>query len=434
MKSTFPPIMMNRRQRSQITPLSQSPSTDMFFFKLKDLASRHEKMKIAYHELKSHVNAGLLEAEEVFASLAIPLMKLVGLKTKEMAEEGRSATIISDIGFSHENRKNGLENAAPDAATEGEREYHISGPEGESYVTKATMAGKELMVKQHTNLLQLVQLLRQTEIRVNHRQNDILETLGSHRASLHKFFQKAFYHISTLHSQNHDIILVTVKLLQHVFNNVNAVLSSVEGGVEDLVQDLASKMCNPMVEYVKGLKDDMKNGTCVRLLTIVEEMEIVMRDGKRELEDARKKVRVAEKGKTEALSKLKLIEDRVRRMKEHLSLPQAERGLIEPLTPHKLLGMEEEQVKDEKLLWKLLKKKRKYQASPMGPEGLLCFDSYDRHGKSAGAKPPLDHRRAKRNCPRELVPQTPCLNTWIALGSSPSLAIQPANSRKRVTP
>ncbi|KAF5207963.1 hypothetical protein FRX31_002450, partial [Thalictrum thalictroides] len=35
-------------------------------------------------------------AEDVFASLSIPLMKLVGLKTKEMALEGRSSTIFMD--------------------------------------------------------------------------------------------------------------------------------------------------------------------------------------------------------------------------------------------------------------------------------------------------------------------------------------------------
>lgn len=36
----------------------------------------------------------MMEAEEVFASLAIPLMKLVGLKTAEMSTEGRFSTII----------------------------------------------------------------------------------------------------------------------------------------------------------------------------------------------------------------------------------------------------------------------------------------------------------------------------------------------------
>lgn len=38
----------------------------------------------------------ILKAEEVFSSLAIPMMKLVGLKTVEMAKEGRFSTFIID--------------------------------------------------------------------------------------------------------------------------------------------------------------------------------------------------------------------------------------------------------------------------------------------------------------------------------------------------
>ncbi|XP_050221294.1 uncharacterized protein LOC126671554 isoform X2 [Mercurialis annua] len=333
--SHFPQKIVYRRQRSQIMPFpspSSSPLTDDFLFKLKNLASRHEKMKIAYHELKSQINTGLLEAEDVFASLAIPLMKLVGLKTMEMAEEGRISTIITDNSLNHGNRKDGLE---PETPATGKRDHHINAPEGESYVTKAAVAGKELMVKQQTNLLQLVHLLRQIETQVNSRQDDILATLGNHRAVLHKFFQKAVHYISTLHGQNNDFFMTTLKLLQVIFNNVNTVLVSVEGGVEDLVHELAEKMCNPMMKYVKGLKDDMANGTCMRLVAIVEEMDKMMVDEKRELEDARKKVRVAEEAKIEAMYKLKAIEDRVRKMKEQLSLPDTQRGLMENYTPHK---------------------------------------------------------------------------------------------------
>ncbi|KAF6160140.1 hypothetical protein GIB67_016576 [Kingdonia uniflora] len=38
----------------------------------------------------------ICHAEDVFESLAISLMKLVGLKTEEMADEGRSSTILMD--------------------------------------------------------------------------------------------------------------------------------------------------------------------------------------------------------------------------------------------------------------------------------------------------------------------------------------------------
>ncbi|XP_065871462.1 callose synthase 5-like isoform X1 [Euphorbia lathyris] len=54
-----------------------------------------------------------------------------------------------------------------------------------------------------------------------------------------------------------------------------------------------------MVEYVKGLIDDRKNGNNRKLLDMVKEMERMMRKGKLEFEDARKKVRVPEEGKME---------------------------------------------------------------------------------------------------------------------------------------
>lgn len=41
----------------------------------------------------------LLKAADVFESLANPLMKLVGLKTVEMAEEGKINTVVFD--FTH---------------------------------------------------------------------------------------------------------------------------------------------------------------------------------------------------------------------------------------------------------------------------------------------------------------------------------------------
>ncbi|KDP22530.1 hypothetical protein JCGZ_26361 [Jatropha curcas] len=423
--------MVNRHQRSQIT---SSPSRIQLFFKLERLTSRHEQMKTAYHELKTQINAGLLEAEEVFASLAVPLIKLVGLKTKEMAEEGRLTTIIIDNDFSQGCRRNGLEPQLLDDTTRRERENQIEILEGESYVTKATIAGKELMEKQQTNLLHLVQLLRQVEIQVNCHQDEIFETLDNHRASLHNLFQKAIHYISDVHSQNRDNFLTTLNLLQVMFNNVDAILGSVEGGVNNLMQELAEKMCNPMVEYVKSLKDDMKNGTCVRLLAMVEEMERMISNGRLELEDARKKVRVAEEGKIEAVCKLKTIEERVMRMRGHFSLPEA--GFTEPSTPHKFLGMEGKQAKDEKLLWNLLKKKRKHKAlaSPMGPEGLLCFDGNNRHPKLVDMRLSLDHRQITRGCRKGLGPRTSPLNSCIPLGSSPSVAIQQAVSHKRITP
>ena len=49
---------------------------------------------------------------------------------------------------------------------------------------------------------------------------------------------------------------IALKLLLIAFKNVAMVLGSVESGVEDLMDDMAEKICDLMVEYVKGLRDD----------------------------------------------------------------------------------------------------------------------------------------------------------------------------------
>ncbi|XP_065874244.1 uncharacterized protein [Euphorbia lathyris] len=403
------------------------PSPSLFAnkicYKLQTLASRHEQMKIAFHELKSQIKDGLLETNEVFASLAIPLMKLVGLKTKEMAEEGRFSSIIITNGFSHGASQ------SPDAN---------DASEGEKYASRATTVGKELIEKQHKNIAQLVHLLRQIENHVNGEQEVILQNLGKHRLNLQKYFQKALSCIFSLHGQNKDTSFITQKLLQDIFNNVNAVLDSLESGVDNLFQGLAKKMCSPMVEYVKGLTDDLKNGNSRQLLAMVKEMERMMRKGKLEFEDARKQVRVAEEGKMEAICKLKTIEGSLKRKKQQLCLPEPPKrrvGYSGPATPHKLLGMDEEQATDDKLMWNLLNKKRKdnVQTSPMGPEGLLWFNANKNHC----VRPSLERTRVTRSS-KAVGLQTPSLNNnRIPLGSSPSLAIQPgarlARENTRVT-
>lgn len=115
------------------------------------------------------------------------------------------------------------------------------------------------------------------------------------------------------------------------------VFGSVETGVDVLMQNLVEHMCNPMVEYVKGLKADIKLGTCARLLSIVAEMDRAMRNGRLELEEAKKRIRVAEAGKIEALCKLKEVEERIWRMAECLQLlPGAKTGQKEVRVRHKV--------------------------------------------------------------------------------------------------
>lgn len=190
-----------------------------------------------------------------------------------------------------------------------------------------------MVEKQHKNLAQLVHLLREIEKHVNCQKDDILENLEKHRLYLYKYFHKAISCIFSLNGQNKDTSFITQKLLQDIFKNVNAVLGSLESGVNDLIEGLAEKMCKPMVEYVKGLTDDMKKGTSRQFLVMLKEMEQVMRIVQLELEDARKKVRVAEEGKIEAVGKLKAIEGRVKKMKPQLSLPEPQRRCLDCIGP-----------------------------------------------------------------------------------------------------
>ena len=49
---------------------------------------------------------------------------------------------------------------------------------------------------------------------------------------------------------------IALKLHLIAFKNLATELGSVESGLEDLMDDLAEQICDLMVEYVKGLRDD----------------------------------------------------------------------------------------------------------------------------------------------------------------------------------
>ncbi|KAJ6977903.1 uncharacterized protein [Populus alba] len=405
-------------------PISPSPSRAILQSKLTKLVSRHEQMKISYQQLKSQIDTGLHQAEEVFASLAIPLMKLVGLKTVEMASRGRFTTIVIDDSDLNQ-RSGGVAGGA------GDRNNQISAFEGENFAAGAAIAGKEIIEKRKVQFVQLVKVLRQIESQVNSSQDEILQNLDNHHGFLQKLIQKSIGLVSTLDSENHDTTVITVRLLQTISHHVTTVLRSVKDGVDDLIQGLSQQMCNPMLDYAKSLKDDMKNGACMRLLAMADKMEKVMKDGRVELEDARKKARLAEERKIEALYKLKETVERMRKLKEHLtSLSEPKRGLRDSSFSEKFSDMEEDRTKDDKLLWGILKKKRKCKVpeSPLGPEMLLYFGATKDNHKPKGVRPLSIHRPARRSCTAGLSPKTPFLNALIPLGSSPSAVNQPVTS------
>ncbi|KAK6153863.1 hypothetical protein DH2020_013502 [Rehmannia glutinosa] len=381
---------MNRRNRPRCHG-APPPSVEAVQLKLWRIVSRHEQLKIAFHQLHSQIRTGLLEihimvfrkAEDVFASLAIPLTKLVGLKTVEMAAEGRFSTIVTSIDSSHSQYLYQHENMlmiyvrvnVPVPKT------LKPFPDEENYMNRAMTAGNELMERQKLQLMQLISLLKKIEAQVNSSQKSIFQNLSEHQAVIKKFFLKAFTYVSAIHQSdksNDDLTYMMLKILKATFEQVGVALGSVEVGIDDLIRELAEKMCNPMVEYVNGLKVEVKTGTCSRLLEVVKEMDGAMKVRKFELDEARKQARIAEQSRIEALSKLKKSEETAKKMTVSLGLLiEDTKESEENLAQNKILSTKEDQAKDENLLWELLRKKRKCRVpdSPLGPKELLGIET-----------------------------------------------------------
>ncbi|CAA7035124.1 unnamed protein product [Microthlaspi erraticum] len=411
----FPPRVIHPR-RFQVSPaqytaakISAPKAAPDLRAKLATLVDRNTKVKMAYHQLQSQIAFGLVEAGEVFDSLAIPLMKLVGLKTSEMESEGRLSTFIFNTERSH-----------MDPAQNGARPVDLNNQtrrsKEESYAAKAESAGKEILYKHKGQLRQLVDMLRHIETQVNSHREDIVEMIDSRRNLFQEFIQKSLYYLSSAHSQNHDTFPATVKLLRVLFNHINEVLGSVDTGVNDLMQALAKNMCNPMTKYVGNLAAEIKLGPCAQLMNVVNEMERAHADTKRELQDARERIRLAEATKTEALSRLKKAEDQVQRMTSsaRFLLPASQKKQAEYSITGKRTCTEGSREKEEKLLWDLLSKRRKQQEpeSPMGPKELI-------RRADTKQKPLVYSRRMTRSQTR-LSSQAASTDALIPLGFSPS--------------
>ncbi|XP_075087326.1 uncharacterized protein LOC107806689 isoform X2 [Nicotiana tabacum] len=405
---------MKGHRRRFLAPTSSptpSPSIGDLRVRFSRIVSHHEQLKLAFNQLDFQIRTGLQEAADVFESLANPLMKLVGLKTVEMAEEGKFSTVVVDYNHffadDFKRNENGAETMVRNEASEIEEE---------GYINRAKTVGKELIQKQEMQLKHLIHLLRQVEAQVNSSQTNILQTLSDHQTSIHNVFKKAVAYVSAIHQRGeHDSTsVITIQLLKHIFRLIVSTLSSVESGVDNLVDELARKMCSPMVDYVKGLKLEIRSGRCHHLLSIVEEMGGAMRTGRIELEEVRKKARVAEHNRLDALYKLKKLEEMARK---HQFLLEAKNGSKEQFEHEK------DHAKEDNLLWELLKKKRK-----------LCMGN--------GSSKPCGLALS------QLSPQTPCLvpsssPTYssnghhllpkIPLGSSPSVTYPQRKPQKKIT-
>ncbi|KAL4575594.1 hypothetical protein LXL04_022442 [Taraxacum kok-saghyz] len=417
--------MTYHRSRSQ--NLRPAPSMAKLHCKLSRVVSRHDKLKLSFNHLKSQIKTGLLEAEDVFGSLAVPLMKLVGLKSAEMAEEGRSSTIslpaqvmyltVVLVYFSISRGTDEYMIDTHKAFSTRVRENTIHSLE-EEYTNSAMTAGKEIIQKQRLQLIQLLQVLKQVEICVNSSQKNMFQTIDDQKENIQTFVQKAATYVSRIQQSSHDgsAFTITLKLLKAIYEHICAVLSSVEGGVDNLVNKLTEQMAKPMMEYARSFKAEMTTGTCHHLLAALEDMKEVERDRRVELSQARKKVRVAEEMTLQVLSKLRESEERIKKMKQIIERQESSRLYHK----HK-----NGQTKDEKLLWELLKMKQTclQPKSPYGFQENLSVGTSTNHQKSTMVKPSITTRITRSTTKPKMIP----------LGPSPSVTTTTqALSRKHV--
>ncbi|MCL7041965.1 hypothetical protein MKW94_022098 [Papaver nudicaule] len=446
--------------------------------KLSKIVHHHGQLKTSFHVLKSQIKTGLLEAEEVFTSLSVPLMKLVGLKTEEMAEEGRSSTFYMEsdspqLNLQHQ-RNIFMAEIPGKSPFPAEKRDQVHQMEEENYSERVKKAGNEAMEKQRVQLQKLVYLLRKIEIHVNTRQDDILETLNHQANSIRSIFRKSASYLTNVHridqtANNHlettTLIVTVLKLLKGIFEQMNLVTGSVEDGVQDLVRELAEHMCNPMVDYVQEIKAEMAaGGTLKKLIDVMSEMERVIVDGRSKLEEAKNEVRVEQARKFDALRRLKESEEKRLALNELLGfLLKTKENSKEPfLLQHKLAALEEDQILDERVRSQLKTALRdrnnqvqsKFPTSPTGellkivpaapgkktPEQIISRGNYQNKISMAVVEPVVidqNLRRTTGSVTQTLrnqmgTPGNPSANCSPMLGSSSAGLVDHFNSIKRI--
>ncbi|MQM09052.1 hypothetical protein Taro_041915 [Colocasia esculenta] len=303
--------------------------------KLQEVIRRHQECKAAFQDLRSQIKAGLLEASDVFDSLSVPLMKLVGLKAEEMAKDGKSSTIIVNPDFqnmrfssippeaiglaqgsavsgcsrwSWDKQGNGF---AQDRAVPGEL-YRRLDEEVVRYGIQAKETCNEISEKQKINTQRLVRQLRGIGVHLNTRQESIHTTLDSTRASFCQFIERAASVLASYSRAGqqqphhapagHDATVgLATKVLHAAYKHVSSALKDMEDEADLLLRSLAEATCGPMMDHITELRADAESGAPARLSALVGEMEAALRELRVETAVARKRARLAEEERAEAM-------------------------------------------------------------------------------------------------------------------------------------
>ncbi|KMZ75004.1 hypothetical protein ZOSMA_11G00250 [Zostera marina] len=293
--------------------------------KFRQIVQRNENCKIAFCNLKSEIRIGLIEAREVFESLSIPLMKLIGAKEGEMSDEGRSSSVVfvppdildgnrlRNATFSASNRNtdhqksDDLSRRNESFSNFDQHQKRSNDDELSNATTRLLSVCEELKESQDHHIRRVINLLRTTEFHVKTRHNSILETLEAHNASLRRFLQKSTNFFSTHPHTSPSTSNLTSRIFRAVYEHSVSSLDAVSGDIEGLLECLTEKMCTPMVAYVKKLREDMES---------IQEMEATLATAMMEVERVKKRARIADEEKAEAFRLYKEYEEKFYGMKK----------------------------------------------------------------------------------------------------------------------
>ncbi|XP_068664878.1 uncharacterized protein [Aristolochia californica] len=289
--------------------------------KLSRLVRCHEESKAAFQRLKSQIEISLHEAEEVFASLSVPLMRFVGLKTEEMALEGRSSFIVFESDSQRLSCRGLAESEDLTRSSTPDDGVHClpTLEDGQRYQARIVRARQELTAESRLHLQHLASLLRQIEDDVNSALDDYHQRLDDRHLAIQKLFQKSKAFLDTVHHGNRDpkvIFVATCKILAAVYEKVGSVFDSVKEDADELIGELGSRMCTPLAGHAKRLKADGRVGSTARLVSLAEELGRLARFRAAEAGEARRKANEAEEGRLEAERRLREFEEKVMRMKD----------------------------------------------------------------------------------------------------------------------
>ncbi|XP_031487366.1 uncharacterized protein LOC116255632 isoform X2 [Nymphaea colorata] len=345
--------------------------------KLDHVVRLHEESKSAFRILESHIKAGLLEAEEIFASLSVPLMRLVDLKSKEMAVEGRSCTIVVK------------DSVCKDAGKVA------SGAESES---------RRIAESEERRFNQLISFLRTTESTVNSHLEAIHQRLANRRSSLHKAHQAI---VSRLANASQEAaastpLLLAINVQRATFRSFDGALLSVGGEVQSAICRMAEDVCRPLLGLAREMKADGVAEASRRLMAAVVEMEAVVTRRGVELEEARRRIQAEEEANRSARKRLADCEREVRNLRQKVEA--WEQGFCRSFQDRvggaaQHHAAEKHQFLDDKLLWQLLKDGQRHAddfnrgklISPLANHtrrtisDLGAEEDHDHHVKHAGA-------------------------------------------------